>query len=402
MGKITVSRQPPPQLGNGIYYKDIPYRSRREFAEEIVNWIAGFVSRSRATHLVVSASGFEDIMRHIEHAPTTMAVPGAGAARVWRVHVEFFWGRTPDRQWWVRGIGLHIKDSMNNIMVADKRAERERLEDEYERRNLKAAPSARKLWFEVEKYSADFDHDLINGKQIVQILIDKVYEVAKEVAKMPVNPIGPDPNDPMSILTETFKAGVGATIGALKELGVTARHGFEVAHQGAELGDKVYGRFKDGDAIKGVVDLIEIGLSLSSVAGPFAPMVSAIIGSFIEIGIANMAGPVTRVRSHMYVCYVGGVLNEIIHQTAIKPTRPGDEVMFKFGAKQAARIGPAQRYNLQLALMTYAFKNPVGEWNLNAMNPNPTFPDDYLRYWSPAMLERSLLVQLCKAKYLYK
>jgi len=404
MGRISVSKQPPPKLGNGVYVKDIPYRTEADFAIELTNWISGFVSRSRAMSLVVQASGYTDILRHIQHAPVTMASAGSRSPTIWRVHVEFFWGRTPDQKWWVQGIGLHIKDAANRIAVANKAAERERLEDEYERRNAMSGPSPRKTWFEVEKYSDDFDGDLRKGRLIVQVLIDKVYEIAKEVAQMPVNPIGPNPNDPLSILTETFKVGTGATISVLGQLGAVARPGFELASAAADSADKVYGRFTDGDAVKGIVDLVELGLTLANVSGPFAPMVGIILGSFIEIGIANMAGPVTRVRSHMYVCYVGGIMKGLVNSSSFKPTRKGDEVMFKLGEKMVAKIPPSQRYNLQIALMEYAMRHPMGEWNLNPMYAGtlPPFPEAYLRYWSPVMLERALLVQLCKAKYLYK
>jgi len=405
MGKISVSKQSPPVLGNGVYYKDIPYKGEADFVVELTNWIGELVSRTRAMHLVVGASGFREIITHIQHAPVTMASAGTSRPQKWRVHVEFFWGRTPDKKWWVTGLGLHIKDSVNRIMTANKAAERERLEDEYERRNAMAEPSARKLWFEVERFSDDFDGDLKNGRAIIEDLIEKVYEIAKEVAKMPVNPIGPNPDDPLSIVLETFKVGTGTAVSMLGELGVVARQGFEVAGQAADSADRMYGRFTDGDAIKGLVDLVELGLTLSKLSGPFAPMFGVILGSFIEIGIANMAGPVTRVRSHMYVCYVGGIMSELVHQTAFKPTRPGDEVMYKLGQKKAKRIGRSQRYNVQLALMEYAMRHPMGQWNMNAMYSGtslPPFPDAYLRYWSPGMLERSLLVQLCKAKYLYK
>lgn len=405
MGKITVSKQTPPILGNGVYYKDIPYKNEADFVVEITNWIGQFVSRSRAMHLVVQASGFKEVLTHIQHAPVTMKSAGSKSPEMWRVHVEFFWGRTPDQQWWVQGLGLHIKDAVNRMAAANKAAERERLEDEYERRNVMAAPSARKMWFEVEKYSSDFDGDLAKGRRVVQMLIDKVYEVAKEVAKMPVNPIGPNPDDPWSIVQATFTAGAGASVEALGSLGFTARKGFEIAGQAADSADKLYGRFGDADAVKGLVDLVELGLNLAKVSGPFAPMFGIILGSFIEIGIANMAGPVTRVRSHMYVCFTGGLIKSIVGSTSIKPTRPGDEVMFKFGAKSAAKIPAEQRYNMQLALMEYGMRNPLGEWNLNSMYSGaskPPFPDAYLRYWSPGMLERCFLVQLCKAKYLYK
>ncbi len=404
MGRISVSKQQPPKLGNGVYVKDVSYKSEADFVVELTNWLAGFVSRARAMNLVVTASGFTEILRHIQHAPATMASAGSNKPATWRVHVEFFWGRTPDQKWWVQGIGLHIKDSVNRITTANQSAERERLEDEYERRNAMATPSGRKVWFEIEKYSDDFDGDLVKGRRIVQVLIDRVYEIAKEVAKMPVNPIGPNPDDPLSILVETLKLGVGTSVSMLDELGVVARSGFTIAATAADSADKVYGRFTDGDAVKGVVDLIDLGLSLAKVSGPFAPMVGIILGSFVEIGIANMAGPVTRVRSHMYVCYVAGIMKALVGTSAFKPERPGDEVMYKLGLKAVSKIPAPQRYNLQIALMEYGMRHPLGAWNLNSMYSGtlPPFPDAYLRYWSPAMVERSLLVQLCKAKYLYK
>lgn len=70
MGKISVSKQSPPILGHGVYYKDIPYKNEADFVVEITNWI------------------------------------------------------------------------------------------DHELRDALAAPSARKMWFEVEKYSSDFDGDL--------------------------------------------------------------------------------------------------------------------------------------------------------------------------------------------------------------------------------------------------
>jgi len=160
MGRIAVSKQAPPILGNGVYFKDIPYKTETDFVSDLTNCIGQYVSRSRALHLVVHASGFQEILRHIQHAPVTMKSAGTNSPQVWRVHVEFFWSRTPDQKWWVHGLGLHTKDSVNRIAVSHKSAERERLEDEYEPRNAMAAPSARKMYFEVEKYSADFDGDL--------------------------------------------------------------------------------------------------------------------------------------------------------------------------------------------------------------------------------------------------
>jgi hypothetical protein len=132
-------------------------------------------------------------------------------------------------------------------------------------------------------------------------------------------------------------------------------------------------------------------------------MVGIILGSFMSIVIANQAGAVSRVRSHLYVCYVAGVMKEVVNSDTFKPTREGDTVFYELGRKRARKISPERRYDLQLALMEYALRQPIGEWNLNPMyRDKPPFPDAYLRYWSQGMVERSLLVQLCKPAYLYK
>ncbi len=407
MGRIKVSQQQPPVLGNGVYHKDVPYQNEQQFVLALTDWIGGFVSRHRAMHLVMQAEGFQEVLQYIQHAPPTMALPAKGGPRMWRVHVAFFWGRTSDRLWWVTGVGFHIKDTVNNIAAANTAIERERLYDQAERKHILAGIPARKAYFDMEAYSHDFDQDLSNGKKVVEVLIDEAYEIGKGIAKMPTNPIGPDPDDPWSILLATCSAGVGTaageTISALENLGYEARKVFEVAQKAVELGDKVRGRVNDHDPVAALADLVEIGLSLSKVAGPFAPLASVIIGSFVEIAIANQAGPVTRVRSHMYVCYVSGVMKELVNSSAVKLTRPGDDVFYKLGRKRGGHIIAKRRYDLQLALMEYALRHPLGEWNLNPMyREKPPFPDAYLRYWSPGMLERSLLVQLCQPKYLYK
>jgi hypothetical protein len=425
MGSIKVSHQQPPKLGNGIYYKDIPYLNEQQFVLAVTDWIGGYVSRHRAMHMVVQASGFQEVLKYIQHAPVSMNI--AAGPRKWRVHVEFFWGRTADKQWWVTDLGFHINDTVNNIKTANQAIERERLRDIYEEKHAKAGIPARKACFEVETFSNDFDHDLDNGRKITEILIEKAYEVAKELAKMPTNPIGPDPDNPWSILGATVGAvlgvGAGEAMGALEReganvarnlagepmkhaliaLGYAPREVYEVAKTAIELGDRVRGRVADNSGVAALADLVEIGMGLSKIAGPFAPMASIIIGSFIEIANANQAGPVTRVRSHMYVCYVGGIVKELTNETSVKLTRPGDKIFFEYGQKRARKIAREQRYNLQLALMEYALRHPVGEWNLNPMyREKPPFPDAYIRYWSPGMLEQALLVQLCKPDYLYR
>ena len=425
MGQIKVSLQQPPKLGNGVYYKDLKFKDQNGFIRELTDWISTFVSRHRAPNLILEAAGLEEVIRHIKHAPVSMQLGG----KTWRVHVEFFWGRTSNHQWWVSGLGFHIKDSLNNIAAANLAAERERLRDIYEERQALAGIPARKAFFEIEKYSNDFDGDLFRGKAKLNEMVEEVFGLAKEMAKMPTNPIGPDPNDPISILTATLGAavsvGTGEVIGAaqragsvvprsalaggekmvntLRALGYEPRYVYEVLHKAAELGDKVKGRISDNSGVAALADLIEIGLSFSTVAGPFAPLASIILGSFIEILIANEASHVSRVRSHMYACYAAGVVDGLILGSPTKLERPGDKVFYELGAKRAAMIKPENKYNLQVALMEYVLRQPIGEWNLNPMfTGKPPFPSAYIRYWSPEMLKRGIMIKLCRPKYLYK
>ena len=424
MGQISVSRQQPPKLGNGVYHKDFEFRDQATFIRELTDWIGAFVTRFRAGNLIMEAAGLDDVINHMKHAPVSMALGG----KTWKVYVEFFWGRTPKQQWWVTGVGFHIHDSLQNIAAAQLSQTRERLREKYEERQALAGIPARKAYFEIERFSSDFDGDLAKGKRAFGVLVDEAYEVGKEIAKMPTNPIGPDPNDPKSILWATAGAiigvGTGEVIGGLQRAGSTvarnaatgevmkhslqalgyeAREIFDATQKAIELGDKVKGRVIDNNAVAALADLVEIGLSLSKFAGPFAPFASIIIGSFIEILNANQAGHVSRVRSHMYACYAAGFVDGLIYESTTKLDRPGDEVFYKLGQKRASKFGAEPKYNVQLAMMEYVMRQPLGEWNLNPMFTGaPPFPSAYIRYWSPDMLKRAIMLKLCRPKYLYK
>ncbi|MDI1241320.1 MAG: hypothetical protein PSX80_05305 [bacterium] len=424
MVQIAVSRQQPPVLGNGVYYKDLKFRDQATFIRELTDWVGGFVSRHRAANLIMEAGGIDEVIQHMKHAPTSLNLQG----KTWRVYVDFYWGRTAKMQWWVSGVSFYIVDTTRNISQAQLSATRERLREKAELRQAMAGIPARKAYFELEKFSSDFDGDLAKGKRAFQVLVDEAYEVGKEIAKMPANPIGPDPNDPKSILWATAGAiigvGTGEVIGGLQRAGSTvarnaatgevmkhslqalgyeAREIFDATQKAIELGDKVKGRMIDNNAVAALADLVEIGLSLSKFAGPFAPFASVIIGSFIDFINANQAGPVSRIRSHMYACYAAGFVDGLISESTTKLDRPGDEVFYKLGQKRATKFQAEPRYNVQVAMMEYVLRQPMGEWSLNPMFAgSPPFPSAYIRYWSPDMLKRAIILKLCRPKYLYK
>lgn len=406
MTRIKISHEHPPVLGDGRYWKDIPYVSDSDFTIKLTNWIATFITAKRAMHLVMTADGYQEILNYIHGAPVNLALPGPGG-RVWRVYVDFRWGMTHDDHWWVQGIGLTIHDSADNIAEFKQQAEVQRLRDQAEERVLFAGPPPRKAYFPIERYGAGFKGDKENGKKHFEELVDQVTRVVIPLASMPTNPIGPDPNNPRSILISTLTLGVGAATGqiisAMKTLGVEAAEALEAAKQTVDAEEAVIAGAREHRLLEPIVDLISIGLEVADMVGPFGPLVTALVGGFIEIAIANQAGPVSRVRSHMYACFVGGVVEELVMSTRVKVRRKGDIVLFDYGKKCVRRLGGPQRYNLQLALMTYAFGQPIGEWSLHPMfEDKPKFPDDYIRYWSPDILERALMTRLCQPDYLYR
>ena len=89
MGQIKVSGQQPPRLGSGVYYKDVPFQSEQQFTFALTDWISSFVSHKRAMHLVMSAAGFQDIVSYIQHAPTSLALPGKSTSKAWRCMSSF-------------------------------------------------------------------------------------------------------------------------------------------------------------------------------------------------------------------------------------------------------------------------------------------------------------------------
>ena len=185
----------------------------------------------------------------------------------------------------------------------------------------------------------------------------------------------------------------------LRVLGYEPREIYEVLKKGAE-GWKIT---TNTSGIGALADLVEFGLSLSNVAGPFAPFASLIIGSFIEILNSNEAAHVSRVRSHLYACYAAGFVDGLIYESNTKLTRPGDEIFYKLGKKRASKFQAEPRYNIQVAMMEYIMRQPTGEWSLNPMFAgSPPFPSAYIRYWSADMLKRAIMVKLCRPKYLYK
>jgi hypothetical protein len=419
MGQIAVSRQMPPKLGNGVYHKDLKFKDQASFVRELTDWVSGFVGRHRAANLIMEAAGLDDIIQHIKYAPVSMQLGG----KIWRVHIDFYWGRTSKMQWVVNGVGFTIVDTVKNISEAQVKLMKERVREKAELRQALAGIPARKAYFEIERFSSDFDGDLAKGKMALKVLVNEAFETAKEFAKIPVNPIGPDPNDPWSILLATGGAiigvGTGEVAGALQSAGSTvARHaatGEPMRHALQALGYEARTIFEaakkategwkittNSSEIAALADLVEFGLSLSATAGPFAPFASIIIGSFIEILNANQSVHVSRVRSHLYACYTAGFVDGLLNEST-KLTRPGDEVFYKLGKKRASKFRAEPSYNVQLAMMEYVLRQPAGEWNLNPMFAgSPPFPAAYIRYWSPEMLKRSLMLKLCRPKYLYQ
>jgi hypothetical protein len=392
--------QNPPRLGDGLYFRDLPesvIRNRAALEKVLTQWIAGYVSAGRAKGLVENAVGIDDIIRFVEFAPSSMNLD-----RKRRVHVHFIFGHSAEGGWWVKAVGFYMVASDREISHAEKERLRQRLEEKAEERAIRAMPPLSRIFLDPKFGSGNLNKDLQRGRAIMARMIDHIYPKAKKVAALMKNPIGPDMSDPASILGELSKA-VGGVASNLSN----ARNGVKTAFEVTDWSSKVreYGvaissdkkHEREGAGLKMAGDGLDLAFGSTNPVGMLA---STILGSFIEIGIVNQAGEIARKRGLIYLFFVNGVVNGLIGQTSLKPQTPSQKQWFVIGEAFVRPLSEQDCFSLHLALVEYTSNHNMSSWGLSVPRTRLNDFADYLRLWSPGLIERSMLWQLGKKKYL--
>src|SRR5688572_6330688 len=150
MGISGISHRSPPVVSGGrvaaddevIYQREMKVTRRDAFLAEIEDWMGRYMTKSRVSDLVNEASGLEEVIEFLKHAPTPMNPDGKRT-----IYAHVFWGRTSRGDWWVRGLGFSTKASSESIETAKRRALRDRLEQKASARSEALPVPEWKVWF---------------------------------------------------------------------------------------------------------------------------------------------------------------------------------------------------------------------------------------------------------------
>lgn len=390
----------PPKLGNGVYHRDIKesvIKDRSLFEATLADWIRGFVSRNRVTSLIVNAEGIDEIHKHVMRTPVSMTL---GATR--RIHVHFMFGQTKDKSWWVKAVGFYMNASAQEIDGARHQQYREKLEDKAEERAMKKGPTKQRVFFNPKDGSGDLDKDLRHGKSLIAKMIDHIYGKARKVAALMKNPIGADLSDPLSVAGELTKAVGGLAASDWSDAADDIILAYEVVDQtvkGVEYGALAASgkkNAKEATALKAAGDGLDL---LAGYISPMGTLTSTILGSFIEIGIVNQAKEIAHLRSLIYLYFVSGVMMELVGEPGERPVTKNQKTWARIGSAFIRPFSEYDCYCFHLAAVDYTGKNNMTAWGLTVV-ANLNTMEDYTNRWTPGLVERSLLWQLGKKKYL--
>jgi hypothetical protein len=382
--------------GAVVYEKELAFGNPSAFEASLAEWLGRYVSRASVAPLMANADGLREVTDYLMHAPTTMS-----GRRTIRLHLV--WDKLSNGQWYVEGVGFSLRDSVRNIHVADQARIRERALDAAERDARQNIPDW-KLYFDIGLVGPNWLQDVAQGEQLLAKQFEAAHEVVKKLEPVMKNPIGPDMDDDKSILWELSKAiiGVGPP-GYLLD-----------AFKAGDAADKVKSNYEAQSGFKAAGDIMDLGLSLA-IDNPVTGLASTILGSFLEIAIANDTARVAKARGRLYMDFVSGWLSKICPPAIYDPKPPPraknseratyytDKLMVEFGAKQSASYSAREKFLVQLALLHFvATHNTENSWNFqNRMEKNWKFPTHYTAFWSREILARAFIWQFFKGKYRY-
>ncbi len=391
-----------------------------DWVQDVLNYIgqnARMEGLQPANYLVATAGGIDQLFQQLVYAPANM---GFGP-RI--VYADFLWGRRPDSHWFIRYVkfGLHL--SQVEIKEAEKRALRDRLLDKAETENALHF-HARETVFPAEQYIHTWHDEITHGNAHLKYLIEDIYEHAKQEASMPENWIKPEDmalsfaGDGVSALGKMAKGGEivkdAEEVERLEKL-----HGKVDQGKRAVDGYKTLKEYKETDKEeetenqpifkKSKADIYaELGVEFVSQIPGAGGFVKMLAGMFIEIGLANYAGVVTKIRARIYSLFVGGFITGITlvgEDSKLKKER--DKKYYELGLNKGLKLAPRVSFQYQMALMHYAMTHYTsGFWKgttyeyhgLHTLEWN--YPDDWITKWSPQLLGRSFVTMLGFKRYL--
>ena len=152
----------------------------------------------------------------------------------------------------------------------------------------------------------------------------------------------------------------------------------------------------------------ELGVQLLSTIPGAGTFVTVFAGMFTEIGLANYAGVVARIRGRMYSLFVAGFVTGLTLMGEDPPLkRERDKKYYDLGVQRGLKMPPRASFQTQIYLMDYARQNITsGFWAgtpyafHGTPTPNWDYPHDWEAKWSPILLGCALVTKLGFKKFM--
>jgi hypothetical protein len=385
---------------NAVISREIPVRGNYDaFEGDLIKWIATSVTHNtdKAEDLVCPVSGLEQFYAAVRNL-SQMRV-GSGV----RIYAHIDWGRLPDGRWRASAVDFTTSASQRDISAVARRLETDRQLDLAETRNMKQRPDVRKMVFPAETHdSANLPFYIHSGADKLKECFKLVYNTAKEDAELPENPFESPLKDATSVRDVVVKTVVSHVPGEHGEDIAKVAEGYYTSKEATEAVAKqsIFSAAKMGAEHFAKDYLAEGAKTFADV--PFLGFFELALGGMCDAAISGQAGRVAKIRSHGYVYFTYGFLSALTYQDTPNPRTAAEHKYYRGGENVVRKLmpSPLMQFYVQVALLHYAAENATGTWEFKLDPEEWSYPRDYIAKWSPQLLGRSLLTQLCQRKYL--
>lgn len=343
----------------------------------MVEWITKSVTHDgdKADNLVHQNPDFEGFYNALR---TLSQIRIGGKCRIY-LHIQ--WGRRPDGRYRATAVDFSTNSSPQESRIVANRLERTRQLDLANSRETNSRTDVRQMVFPAEDHSAKaLDFYVHMGTMKLEEAFKLVHNSAKKDAALPENPF-----------ESPLQSSTGATNYVLDKV-----PGGDVVTTAEAVATGDF--FSLG--VKGVESFA--GKYVEEAGVPFMEFFELTLGGMCDAAISGQAGRVSKIRSHGYVYFTYGFLLEMVCADVPDPRSDAEVKYFVGGENVVRRLinSPLQQFYVQTALLHYASQHATGTWDFSIDPEEWIFPDNYIRKWSPQLLARSMLTQLCKQKYL--
>jgi len=391
---------------------------------QLIDWMADVLNYTRHPHTVTAKSLVEtaDGIDSLLEAPVMMSLGGGKTTRTFYAYFDFgsmpegsrhvwhvtFFSSQPEYQKYMQERGpmtWHPEYYDEQLRI---RMEEEKKAEDASANTLKARA------FRWQLHQDQPDLDIAAGQTVIEVEMNTAHEYALKAAAMPENFY-----TPKDMIKDAAMLGVGKGV----EMGVEsdmAREGLGKAYEWTERGTGLAGGLKEerdkiresqeAEESKNVLvqsqysvfhktradaaaeQAVDV-LSMIPGGGKFVKMFA---GMFMEIGIANYAGKVTKIRIRAYTWFTTGCILGLTGADSEHPKEAFDKIFYNLAFNRAAGMDETRRYQAQLFLLAYASTHYLlgttdpGEKRTPEHPDSWTFPRDLAARWNPQTLGLAL------------